>query len=413
MIIFEIIAFMTFWICIDKVFLKKIFVLPSILTIIWGITLSLSYLGLYNIFVPPKEVAFYSFIFISAFNTSSIIWNVLIHAKNKKYSYIINYTLLNFILIICIIGVIFMCRKSIIILFTTHNFSAIRNSFIGYQSINTYEQVFLTITFIPLGKACYIISSIDLIKNKKITYSFILSIVFSVICVLLNGGRSILFFIVTTFVIELYLQDFSLVSILRKNKKIVRLCIIFVVFIIIISMQRNLTKGGFFTSLYVYFCGCFNLFGTYLKMNMVFKDELLCGKEMISGFSFPIFQILRYIFNFNILPGNYILAAEATSKYLPISPVILINATPTTMFHAIRDFGIIGLVIYPIVISYFYIKIKKKYERCPNLLTSSYYIYFIFLCLLLNMSYQFETFQNVGVFIYISLLCKLFTKESK
>ena len=64
MIIFEIIAFMTFWICIDKVFLKKIFVLPSILTIIWGITLSLSYLGLYNIFVPPKEVAFYSFIFI-------------------------------------------------------------------------------------------------------------------------------------------------------------------------------------------------------------------------------------------------------------------------------------------------------------------------------------------------------------
>ena len=411
MIIFEIIVFMILSLFINKIFLKKMITLPSLVTIIWCTTSALSYLGLYNVFIPPKEVAIYLLIFVCTFNISSIFFNLYVHAKDTKTEYKINHNLLDLVLIICIIGEIIMCHKSLILLLKTHDFSTIRNSFISYQSINTYEQVFLTITFTPLGKACYIISAIDLIENKKIKKSFILSIIFSILCVLLNGGRSILFFMIATFGVGLYLKEYSILRMIKKNKKITRLCIILVILCIIISSQRNLTNGGVFTSIYVYFCGCFNLFGTYLDSGMVFKEDLLLGRELISGFSFPLVQILRYIFGFNILPGNYILAAEATSKYIAISPVIAINATPTTMFHAIRDFGLIGLFIYPTIISYFYIKLKKKYEQYPNILNSSYYVYYIFLCLLLNMNYQFETFQNVGVFIYISVLCMLFKTE--
>lgn len=395
----------------NKIFLNKINCFQNIITVIWCISLMLSLYGFFDIYIPTNDVVYYSLIFLISLNIFSVFFYKVIKIKKQaKYEYIINHQLLNFILIFCIMMLIFFCRKSISIFFTTFNFDLIRNMFISYKTISEYSQVLIYISAIPMGKACMILSIIEYARTKKMSSTLFLSIIFLLLCSLLTGGRSYLFLVVLIFLVSLYVKNESIMKILKKHKKAIRTILFIIIIIVLITSKRGFGNGGIIKSIYVYFCGSFSLFSTYIKNNLVFDKNLLYGKELLDGFFFPIIEILRYVFGFNILPGNYILAAEATSKYIGISPTIAINASPTVMYFAIRDFNIIGLIIYPFVISYFYVYLKNK-SMNGNYLNKAIYIYYVSLCFMLTMSFPFDSFKNVGVFIYLILICGLLKKE--
>jgi len=412
-IIFVAITFIFF----NRLLYKKMFTLPSIITLIWCSTLYLANFGLFEVFVPSFEVTIYALTFVTSFNIFSFIFSIFYTKRKKTITEIsnmeINSKLLSQILIILIIALIFIYRKSLLLFITTGNFNTVRNAYINWESIDNYMQVFTSITISPIGKALYILSIIDYVNTKKIKSNLILSLIFVFLSMLLTAGRGIAVNIVLIFLISLWLKEKSLKNIVHNNKKIVKYLFLFVIILTIVTNQRNLSGGNLFTSLYVYFCGCFNLFGVYLEKNLVFGESLMYGQALISGFSFPIIQLIRYVFKIDILPGNYLLEELATGKYIAISPTIAINATPTSMFAAIRDFGELGLIIYPLVIAFFYTKLKNAYKNKNNLLTEAFFVFFISEALFLNMSYNFGKFQTSSIFIYMFIIYKISKKKEK
>ena len=410
MLSFAIIFFMIVWVFINMIVYKKVINVPTIITIIWCTSLFFSLLGLYDIFIPPKEVVWYTFIFISSFNIFSIIFNTICKNKtNKIESHVVSNKFLTRILIVCIVVLLIICYKGLLIFFSTYDLDIVRNSYISFSSINMHVQVFLTITFIPLGEAAFIYSIENYNIEKKVRSSLILSIIFIVLVSLLTGGRSMMFFFVLVAIVATVKKGIK--AFIIKNKKIIKICLILIATLLIITRQRSFGNNGILNSIYVYFCGCFNLFGVYLNKNMVFSNDLLHGSVLLGGIGFPILQFIRYVFHVNVLPGIYILEEEATSKYLGISPTIAINATPTTMFHAIRDFGLYGLAIYPLIISYIYTKLKKRQNL--NIMYESLYTYFISCCFLLHTTYYFGKFQVVSVFLYVYLIYAMAPKSNK
>ena len=419
--------FLVLFVCFTTLFFNKIrygtiLTIPSIMTMIWYISLYFALLGLYDIYVPDNIVAIYTIIFITSFNFFAFFFSLFYkktkskQVKEKNYleyelkdnKIKINKNKLTYILFICLILLIIVCHKGVSVFIETRNFNSVRNAFINYESIGMHTQVFLTTTIVPFGVSACMLSIVDYVYNKKFNSSLIMSTLFIIAYVLLTGGREYLLSLILTFAIALYIKNSgAILQIFKNNKKIIRMCFLVLILILFITSQRSFKGYNFFTSIYVYFSGCFCLFGVYLKNGMISNYPPLYGQSLISGFSFVFIEILRFFTNTNILPGNYYLEMEATGKYIPISSNIAMNATPTTMYYALRDFGVYGLIIYPLVISYFYNKLKKNNLKNKNILTETIFIHFVRTSVFLSLSYRFGSFKNISFFLYIFIICKI------
>lgn len=408
MTVFLILAICAFFIFINRFIYRKIVSFPTIITAIWGISLALSTLGLYDTFATSDTVVFYAIIFIFGINLfSALFYSRSLKEKktNSDTNMMISNRVLTITLIICSVLLLFALWDGLVLLLETNDFSAVRNAYINYETVGTHFQVLVSVTLIPIGKAASLLSVIDLVYSGKLKSSFVLSIIFLLLCMVMTGGRSTIFFLVLALVITLYDKENSLAKILKQYPKIIAAVVVAVIVLLIVTFQRGFVDNSVMQSIYVYFVGCFNLFGVYLDGAVTFTP-LLFGQALISGVAFPFIEALRF-FGVDILPGNYILAEQATSKYIPISPTVAINATPTTMFPALRDFGVAGLLVYPAVICYAFQKLKDRCQKNNNILNKALFINFLTSALLLNMAYQFGTFQIIVVFVYIIVLCKI------
>lgn len=407
---FGVILFCLIMVVINRFIYGKYINFPTVITAIWGTSLSFAMLGLYEVFVPPEEVVTYTLMFIIAINCFSALWHFLMRGKRarqqKDPNIRINNRLLTFILVLCSILLVITLWDSLMNFYDTGDFSVVRNSFINYEVVGMHSQVLVTITLLPLGKAAYLMAAVDYVYNKKVKSSLIMAIAFALISVVLTGGRGTLFFFILAFFVALYHKEKSLRELIRNNKKVVAVGAIGVLIMLFVTSQRGFGDSDVFKSIYVYFAGCFNLFGVYIK-NGFLTPALLYGQALISGLSFPFLEYARFVMGIDVLPGNYILAEEATSQYYSISQSININATPTTMFPAMRDFGVAGLFIYPAAICFVYQIIKNWCQKRGNIVSVAFYAYFVSCALLLNMSYQFGTFQTVSVFVYMFIIYKL------
>lgn len=408
MTFFLILAFSFFLIFINRFVYKKFINFPSIITLIWGLSLAFSTLGLYDTYVPPDSVIVYALIFVLGINIFSMVFNRLMPSKNKKEkeapSISISNKVLTGVLIACSILLLVTLWDGFLMMMETGDFSEIRNAYINYETVGTHFQVLISVTLIPIGRAASVIAIVDLVHNRKLKSSFLMAVAFSVLCMMLTGGRSTLFFLVLIFVIALYDKEKSIARIIRNNFKALIAIITTAIVLLVVTFQRGFADNSIMQSVYVYFAGCFNLFGVYLEGAAPFTP-LLYGQALFSGITFPLIEGLRFL-GIDILPGNYILAQEATAKYIPISPRVAINATPTTMYPAMRDFGEAGLVIYPATICLVFQWLKNRCFRNNNIMNKSLFINFIASALLLNMAFQFGTFQSIAVFIYIIIICK-------
>ncbi|GAB2021899.1 hypothetical protein RyT2_09730 [Pseudolactococcus yaeyamensis] len=127
--------------------------------------------------------------------------------------------------------------------------------------------------------------------------------------------------------------------------------------------------------LYVYFFAPINLLNFYIE-NADFSrlHTLFNGQYIVSGFS-SIFSVLaNKIFHTDFsIPLAQMNAV--TSNFVYISPTIHMNNNCTTVYAALRDFGKLGLVIYPFVISTAMHYSAKLYAKSPSLLSLSLYSY--------------------------------------
>ena len=404
--------FCAFCVLVNRYLYKKWLSFPAVLTVIWCVSLAFSTLGLFETTPVSLTTILYALMFVAAINVFSYIFYLVFpvkakEKKTKKEKIEIDNTVLTIVLAVCLCALIVVLYKSIGVFLSERDFAAIRNAFIGYDSISPHMQVLVSITLVPIGKAATIFAMIDYVYNKKIKSSTILAIVFSLVCMITTGGRSMLFFLILTVVLAVYIKDRDFKKIVKNNKAALSICLVAVAVLLFVTLQRGFDDNSVLKSVYVYFVGCFNLFDVYLQSPELFFSHLLYGQALVSGATFPVVEALRWGFGLRILPGNYILANEALAKYINISPTVSINATPTTMYSAMRDFGFPGLIIYPAAICFCYQKIANWEKKDNSILGKAFLIYFLGNALLLSMAFQFGTFQILSVFLYLFIIYKI------
>lgn len=387
----------------------------NIVISIWFIFSILSIINPYNMIQPTEVTYTYILVFLISFEIFSFIfyklkYNLKTDTKDDKT---INWKLMNIIIFICCIIMMYFAIKGLSIYINTRSFSNIRNAYLNCEFISNKMEMFLSIAIIPLGTAIGVYSIIDYIENKKIKLSLILYLFFLVEVILTTGGRNKIIYFAIIILIALFDKySGNIIKLIKNNSKIIIFLVIIFCIVLGITLQRNLSGKGFLYNIYAYFAGSIHLLGVYLSDTnryLINGENLLYGQVLISGFFYPITFIMRLLGS-DIKAGIYIVN-ETTQVFTAISSDTMINNNVTCIYSALRDFGIYGLVIYPLIISFIMINLYKKKNKCPNIYNRAMYYYFLVNVIFLIFDFNFSNPTIIFVYIYIYIINKLCKKR--
>ena len=416
-LVIYIILFIISFIANSYIYHKKLNFVNVVISL-WFITSILSMFGFYGMYIPPKITYVYIAITLIAFQIFSFIFyktkknkKTIENAKKEK----IDWKIMNIAIIICIIIMSYFAFIGLKIFITEGSFSNIRNAWLNREFVDNKIQMLLTIAVIPLGMAVGIYSVIDYVENKKVRLSLILYICFLAEIIIATGARGKLVFIAGIMIIAMLDKNKNNIkNLIKENKKLIIFLLLILLIIVGITLQRNLSGKGFFYNIYAYFTGSIHLFGEYLKSPdeyLLTQQNCLYGQVLISGFLYPITFILQ-LFGIHIKAGIYIIN-EVTQNFIPISDNTQINNNVTFLYSALRDFGVLGLIIYPAIISYFFITFYNKKEKENSIYSKSIYYYFLINAIFLLFDFNFSNPATIFTFMYIYILNKLNIKISR
>ena len=397
------------------VYKKKINAINIIISI-WFIFSILSMFGLYDMYLPNELTYRYILTFLVCIEIFAFIFYKIKYKikLDKSKDENINWNSINIIMFLCVLIMLYFSLKGIRVYLNQGSFSSIRNAYLNYEFISNKMQMLLSILVIPLGTSIGIYSILDYINNRKIRLSLIFYLLFLVV-VLTTGGRNKVVFFALLIVIALFDKYKNNIFVLvKKNIKIVIFLIIIFLIVLVITFQRNLSGGGFFYNIYAYFAGSIHLLGVYLSNSskyLINSGDFLKGQVLISGFAYPITFIMR-LFGIDIKAGIYIVN-EVTQEFIAISDKTMINNNVTCIYSALRDFGEIGLVIYPMIIAFFLINLYKKKEKSHNLYNESMYYYFLVNAIFLLFDFNFSNPSTIFTFIFLVFINKILIKRNK
>ena len=383
---------------------------------IWFIFSILSMINIYDMFLPETITYRYILTYLISFQIFCMVFYKLkYHIKikgtdNEK----INWKFINIIMIICVIMMLYLTYEGLKTFLETKSFSSVRNTYLNQELINNKTQMFFSIGIIPLGTAIGLYSIINYIETKRINLGVILYVIFLAEVLIATGGRNKIVFFAIFIVIALFDKyENNILRIIKKNKKIIGILTVIFLIILAVTLQRNLSGGGFLYNIYAYFAGSIHLLGVYLKnpdTYLLSQDNYLYGQVLISGFFYPISFIIR-LFGGNVKAGIYIIN-ETTQIFTPISRNAMINNNVTCLYSALRDFGELGLIIYPCIISLILVNLHKKKEKNKNLYYKVIYYYFLINVIFLIFDFNLSNPTTVFVFIYFWIIDKLSIKNN-
>ena len=410
--IFILILSLAFVIIFNKIMFGKFFSFLNLIQLLWHTIAIISLYGFYNTFIPSIKTYVYILIFLYSIELGYLIFykkSESIKKKNEAYleKQELNWKCINWVLILC---------NGILFIFVVKSFpyllqglATLRDAYLNCEINSNKMQMLISIVVFSLGHAAGMYSVIDFVYTKKIRPSLFLYAGFLIEIILMTGGRGHILLpagIACIALIDKYKLDFK--KMLKENKIIFLIAAIVLIIILGISSQRKLQNQGLIYNIYAYFVGPIHLLGVYVDNPVKYlltPDNLLYGQILISGFSYPFTFLLR-LFDINIKAGIYT-AFEVTQVFTPISPTMFINNNCTALYYFLRDFGLFGLIIIPVFLSYIATFLANKSRNEPTIKNKIFNYYFCYQFLFLLFSFKFAEPSVIFCFVFIFLIEKI------
>ena len=192
--------------------------------------------------------------------------------------------------------------------------------------------------------------------NKRIDWPFLwISLAGCALYVVVAGGRMILFNFICFVILAVILSPLQkrLSDRLRALPGVAKLLLIVAVIgIVLITSVRSLGGGtSVLENAFFYFAGPITYFDEMLQDPQRFGLDgsgLLYGTATFGFIANPIEIMASVIFHFDYV-GSDSIVTEAAAAYLPFSNSLVGNAVCTSLYPFMRDFGIAGVAIGPIL----------------------------------------------------------------
>lgn len=221
----------------------------------------------------------------------------------------------------------------------------------------------------PIFYATAIISACLLAKGKPNYLLIIISVVDTLCIVIATAGRSVVFR-----VIVFYMMAYLLINVehskLRKRihdlpmfVKILFVCAI--AGLVFITSQRKMSGNStILQNVYVYFVGPIPYLDNIIKNpdNYALYDNLLLGRATFGFITNPIEIIASRLFNFDYRGVDNIITTYV-SQYVYISPTLRANAFSTSIYPFMMDFGVLGIIIGPVIYGQIVSRIYKRSRK--------------------------------------------------
>jgi oligosaccharide repeat unit polymerase len=211
-----------------------------------------------------------------------------------------------------------------------------------------------------------------------------------------TAGRTIIFFASFSllFVYAFYSQvkhdDYSM-KVVKKRLKV--FLIIFALIVVGITLLRNNSKEGILSNVIEtvlsYFCGGTRVFNQILQQPSFYGlDAYTFGICTFAGLLSILSTIQTYSFGklgLGILPASfssYTIAQGYVAKRITYGVNSAMNAFPTMFYYFVRDAGVIGLIIGPILFARVISHVEKKLLKTKDLINSFKYFYLMYALLM-------------------------------
>lgn len=415
MTILILIIFLLFFIINFSVY-KKVMNYVNIFLLLWCSVSILSSFGFYELYTPTLLTYIYVFIIMLAFELFSLIFYITKSQPciKDKSNINIDWKKIDIISLICTVILVPFVLKGVNIILT-FGFHSLRELGFTDSLYTTLEKLILINIIQPLILSIGIISMIEFIYKRKLRLSLLISIVNCLFYILVFAGRWILLeFILVAGIILYDRYRGNIIKLIRENKLIFIMIVFLIIIMANITNQRSVKGGeGLIYNIYIYFVGGIHLLGRYVADPQIYQltsEHMLYGQEFFSGILTPFIIILN-LFGMNLKSGIEIIN-EVTQQFIFVSPKSLMNNNCTMIYAFLRDFGILGLVIGPMILAYIYNKAYKYKRKGTNVYTKGYYYY----CLSIMPFLLFEwmpartSIVMIPIMIYI-LTGKLFRKR--
>lgn len=266
MIIFIILVTLIFLI-INYVHFQKLANFSNFFMLMWCIVSVLSSFGFYGLYVPPTKAYSYILLVMIMFGVSSLfLLRLKLNVNSEKTSFKLNWRKINIITALCMIVLLpFSIKGAAIVM--SEGFYRLRLSGFSELLYSTNQKLLLMNIIQPLVLAISTLSLVELVENKKVRLSLVISVFNCFLFILIFGGRWILLEFVLLAGIILYdIYGGSISRLVKNNKLIMLLLSVIVLTIAIITLQRSVGGGdGLLYNIYIYFVGSIHLFGVYIN----------------------------------------------------------------------------------------------------------------------------------------------------
>ena len=393
---------------------------------IWIFIISISRLGLYDTYVPSHltyiimYITLFVFIlttyYLRSYKRKKIIYFERKTVLNRLNLSCINYSPLVFLAIIVLSILVTYLPEALSIL-AKGGFSSVRHNVL-YSETSTYSSaslVFLKWAVNPLILAEFMVSFSALALrrvNRKKTLPIlvlILSLVNLTIYTLVFAGRWLLMeAILFSVFLLLYKYGFQLWKLIYNNKLITALGVIAIGAMLSISNDRSIGDNNLFTSLYVYFVGAVDMLDVLITdYDYSQLGDILFGTYTLDGLLSPFYVVSNRLFGTHIpLAINRI--NSVTSTMVSISPELHMNNNCTYVYGVLRDFGVVGLLIGPMILAVVCHVICKYFENKRNDFGLILYLYMMIVLFFMVIEWMFGRVNVIytGIFLYLIMrLC--------
>ncbi|PFO15347.1 hypothetical protein COJ70_18125 [Priestia megaterium] len=377
---------MTIWIVLETfifsiinyIYFKRFFNFASVFIFMWCAVSVLSSFGFYGLYVPPSKTYIYIMITIAAFEVSLLLFlKVRINIQTQTEVIKLNWRRVNFISILCTVLILPFAMKGMVLVLS-EGFYRLRLSGFSNLLYSTSEKLILMNVIQPLVLAISILSLIELIENKKVRISLVLSALNCLQYIFVFGGRWILLeFLLLAGIILYDTYGVNIIKLIKNNKLIMVIITTIILLIAIITSQRSVGGGeGFLYNIYVYFVGSIHLFGVYISDPSKYaltSQDLLFGRAFFAGILEPFYLIVKFG-GFNWKSGIEIIN-EVTQQFVFVSPATYMNNNVTMIYAFLRDFGFFGLIICPFILGAYYSYIYMGKRQSSSIYRKGMYYY--------------------------------------
>lgn len=422
MFILEIFIIILQFIVYSFYFKKKINYM-SFFNSIWLLAIFLSRFGFLGTKIPSTNTYCYLYFMLVCFNLSSILFLKARATKNRinlsncQYSEIngspekINTNIIVLLFVIFAFLVLIPKIPNAINLYQSGGFNRIRSNFLNADSDNFTGGIFITGFVNAIIISSFYLSIISILKGikGKQLRTAILIVIIDIINLLMymfiTGGRFLLVICMLAICLSIWLNSSGkIINIVKKYKKALIVITFCIAILIFISSKRVLSGLNLFGNIYVYFFAPINMFDILVNYDMNFS--LLGGGLLFGGLITPV---ILFINRFTSLSMPLALAElnKTTSTFVWISDSIHMNNNCTYIYGALRDLGIIGIVVYSIIWAKIMNKSYNLYKKDNSVLNESIYIYTLIISIFLLFEWMPARTNIVYAYIFMYIFNRI------